>query len=325
MEREQRAESDCARWAAVDVGGVSVEYLEVGSGDPLLFLHGWGLTPRTYAGAISGLTSAGVRVLAPSMPGFGRTESLPGRDTIERYAAWAADFLDAVGVDRPAFVMGHSLGGGVALRLAHDRPDVVRSLTLLNSVGGSPPPVRDGAGRRLGITSRPWWRWAVAVAAEADPRDIWSLRPQALGRLAGSIARDVLPNVVRRPRTMARSALLALSADLVGEAQEVVASGLPVLFVWGDRDRLITPGAFTVIEPALPPEVVSGRHGWLLTSPQDFAHLLRDALVVHAMLERKRRGHAVLLPKGMPLADLIPRERRHRSRDGGPDAETARR
>jgi hypothetical protein len=87
-----------------------------------------------------------------------------------------------------------------------------------------------------------------------------------------------------------------------------------VLFVWGDRDRLITPGAFAEIANELTPEVVKGRHGWLLTEPEEFATLLHNALVVHAMLERSRRGQRV---RG-PFADkeLFPPERRHRARRG---------
>jgi hypothetical protein len=87
-----------------------------------------------------------------------------------------------------------------------------------------------------------------------------------------------------------------------------------VLFVWGDQDRLVLPGALASVEGALPAEVVHGRHGWLLTQPEEFATILRDALVVHALLERSRRGQSVRLPSGMSLADLIPHDRRTHAR-----------
>ena len=89
---------------------------------------------------------------------------------------------------------------------------------------------------------------------------------------------------------------------------------MPVLFVWGDQDRLVLPGALRSVEGALPAEVVHGRHGWLLTEPEEFATILRDALVVHAMLERKRRGQSMRFPAGMSLAELIPPERRTHAR-----------
>ena len=304
------------QWHCVDLDGAALEYVECGEGDPVVFLHGWGLSPRSYGRALSGLRSAGVRVIAPSLPGFGGSTPLDGDVSMSAYADRVSALLDRLALDRPVFLIGHSLGGGVALQLAFDRPDLVRSLTLLNTVGGSPPPRDDPAPRRrrIGLTSRPWWRWAVGAAVEADPRAIRELRPTAVRRLVLGVVRDFVPNAVRHPMPMLRSAQLALGADLAAQAQALVDEGLSVLFIWGDRDRLITPGAFAAIEAALPAETVSGRHAWLLTAPDDFAELLRNALVVHAMLERRRRGADPTPPKTGSLAGFIPAERRRRAR-----------
>jgi hypothetical protein len=92
-----------------------------------------------------------------------------------------------------------------------------------------------------------------------------------------------------------------------------------VLFIWADSDRVVAPGALADIVTSLPAEVIEGRHGWLLTEPDDFSTLMRNALVVHAMLERKQRGQALVLPKGASLADLIPHERRSATRMPAPD------
>lgn len=273
-------------WRTSTVHGDRMRWLDAGEGDPLLFLHGWGLTPRVYAPAITPLCRAGIRVVAPALRGR----------SVDLLARQAAAFLDSLELDEPAFVMGHSLGGGVAIRLASLRPDLVRSLTLVNSVGGAP-------GRR-GMAAKPWWRWAVGAVAEAHPA---SLRRD----VATNVVRDFLPTVVRAPVASAFSAVAALSANLADDAQRLVDDGLPVLFVWGDRDRLITPGAFAEIANEMTPEVVAGRHGWLLTEPDEFATLLHNALVVHAMLERSRRGQRV------PASGaLFPPERRHRARRG---------
>lgn len=293
-------------WHTTEVGDARVRWLEAGDGDPLVFLHGWGMTPRSYTRAVTPLCRAGIRVVAPALPGFGgSTGPPPNRISMDEYADRVAAFLDALDLGRPAFVMGHSLGGGIAIRLASRRPDLVRSLTLLNSVGGSPG--------RTGMAPKPWWQWAVGAFGEADPRLLLSSR-----EVVYNVVRDFLP-IFRRPLTAVLTAYLALSADLADDAQRLVDDGLPVLFVWGDRDRLITPGAFAEI--AVSPEIVKGRHGWLLTAPDDFAQLLHNALVVHAMLERSRRGQ-----RPEPPADgaLFPPERRHRARrgDGGTRAGT---
>jgi pimeloyl-ACP methyl ester carboxylesterase len=294
------------RWRDVLVDDSVMRVMEAGDpdADPLLFLHGWGLSPRCYADGICRLTGAGVRVIAPCLPGFGGSDGPPlnGID-LPAYARRVGRLLDELGIEHPVFVAGHSFGGGVALQLASERPERVRSLTLVNSVGGAPS-------KRAGLVDASWLRWAAGALTELSPREVL--------RAAPSLLRDFLPNAVRKPVTLALTARLALTASLAGQAAELVASGLPVLFVWGDADRLIAPGELGSVTGSLPSEVVRGRHGWLMTQPEEFATLLRNALVVHAMLERKRRGQAVVLPPGARLADLIPHERRAAARAPAP-------
>jgi pimeloyl-ACP methyl ester carboxylesterase len=297
--------SDRTTWRDVEVDGAVVRVMETrpegdGPAEPLLFLHGWGLTPRAYAHGIARLTAGGVRVLAPCLPGFGGSDGPALRDVdMAAYAHRVGRLLDVLGLDHPVFVAGHSFGGGVALQLAVDRPERVRSLTLVNSVGGAP-------GRRSGLVDASWLRWAAGAVTELSPRHVL--------RAAPGMLRDFVPNVLRRPVTLALAARLAVTVSLAEEAADLVARGVPVLFVWGDADRLITPGELAGVAGSLPAEVVRGRHGWLLTEPEEFATLLRNALVVHAMLERRKRGQSLVLPRGYTLADIVPVERRAASR-----------
>ncbi len=287
-------------WRKVDVDGCSINLMESGTGEPLLFLHGWGLSPRAYEDGIVRLTAGGVRVIAPSLPGFGGSDGPPlTRISLKAYSRRIAGLLDELKIEKPVFIVGHSFGGGIALQLATDRPDLVRALTLVNTIGGAP-------GRRTGMADASWLRWMAGALTE--------LHPRALAGSVPSLMRSLIPNLVRRPVTLALTAYVALTADLAEQARQLVLSGMPVLFVWGDRDRLILPGALSTIEGSLPAEVVHGRHGWLLTEPEEFATILRDALVVHAMLERQKRGQSVRLPSGVPLADLIPLEHRTSAR-----------
>ena len=293
-------------WRDVLVDGAVVRVMEVGdpTADPLLFLHGWGLSPQCYAEGIARLTATGVRVIAPALPGFGGSDgprllgwSRGWRHGVDlpEYARRVGRLLDVLGLEHPVFVAGHSFGGGIAIQLATDRPERVRSLTLINAVGGAPS-------RRAGLADASWLWWAAGAVTELSPRE--------LARAAPSMLRSFVPNVVRKPVTLALTARLALTASLAGQAAALVEQGLPVLFVWGDADRLIAPGELGAVAGSLPAEVVRGRHGWLMTRPEEFAALLRNALVVHVMLERRRRGQALVLPAGFSLADLIPEEKR---------------
>jgi pimeloyl-ACP methyl ester carboxylesterase len=125
-------------WQTVDVDGTAIRVMTAGTGDPLLFLHGWGLSPRTYSAGITRLTAAGLQVIAPALPGFGGSAG-PALRSIDMgtYGQLLGRLLDAMGIEHPAFVVGHSFGGGVAISLATQRPERVRSQTLLNSVGGA--------------------------------------------------------------------------------------------------------------------------------------------------------------------------------------------
>ena len=141
--------------AAVDrstfVQGRSASYSVAGSGLPVVMLHGWALAQHTYRDVIETIAAQGCQVIAPAMPGFGGTADLPGKAfSIRGYAQWVADFLDGLELTEPAVVVGHSFGGGVAVQFAHDFRSRVRSLVLVNSIGGS--------SWRSGRTSAGKWR-----------------------------------------------------------------------------------------------------------------------------------------------------------------------
>jgi len=293
-------------WHTVEVGGARIRVLDAGVGEPMVFLHGWGLTPRIYSRALAHLHGEGIRVIAPALPGYAGSDP-PPRDgySLDWYAARIELLLEELGIDTPVFLAGHSLGGGIAIRFATNHPEWVRSLTVVDPVGGAPSKF----GRRREhevMTHRPIWQAAVGAVREAHPRLLPALLP--------SVLRDFLPSAIRQPVSMVMTGINALTADLATEAETLVTSGLPVIFVWGDRDRLMLPGAFAAIENEVPLSIVQGRHGWLLSDPEQFGSVLHDALLVHGMLEQDRRGRLVVPAEDTPLAKVIPHERRRRSR-----------
>lgn len=293
-------------WRTVEVAGRSVHLMEAGAGEPLLFLHGWGLTPRIYTRALAHLYGEGVRVIAPALPGYAGSAAPPKEGfTLDWYAAHVEQLLEVLGITTPVLLAGHSLGGGIAIRLATNHPEWVRSLTLVDPVGGAPSKF----GRRSGdevMTHRPWWHWAVGALREADPR--------LLPRLVPGVLREFVPSAVRRPVSMVMSGITALTADLAAEASKLIDEGLAVIFVWGDQDRLVLPGAFAAITSQVPASIVRGRHGWLVSDPEQFGSVLHDALLVHGLLESERRGRAVAVDDATSLATVLPPERRGRAR-----------
>lgn len=268
------------RWHRTTVAGRRVVYAETGSGAPLVFLHGWGLSARAYAPALRALTRAGARVIAPGLPGFGRSDPLPDPLTWSALADWVVALLDHIGVSEPVFVVGHSFGGGVATATAYHHTDRVRSLVLVNSVGGAVWRA-DGAAPR-GLEERPWWDWGLHLPTEFVGR---------YRRVFPVVARDFLANALTHPAAMLRAGLLARQADLREELAAITARGVPVTILWGDKDRVLPEAAHVALCTAAGAEgdvLRDAGHSWLLADPDGFAEVLTNSLTIHALLSRRR-------------------------------------
>jgi pimeloyl-ACP methyl ester carboxylesterase len=101
---------------------------------PVLLLHGIGRSLEDWLPQHDRL-SGSHRVVSVDLPGFGLSERLGERVTLDSLAAGVEDTLAAVGEDRPVHVMGNSLGGAVAMRMLVRDPDRIVTLTLVNSAG----------------------------------------------------------------------------------------------------------------------------------------------------------------------------------------------
>lgn len=258
-------------------------YGVVGEGLPVVFLHGWALGRRSYRHAIDRLVDLGCRVYAPNLPGFGRTPDLPGHSfSFGGYADWVAGFLDALKITEPVFLVGHSFGGGVAIKVAHRRPDRVRTLVLVNSVGGS---AWSSANGMRSITERPLWDWGLNF-----PTDVWPL-PQAT-KVVPVVLEEAVPNLLRNPRAVWRVGQLARRADLTPELEELKAANVPVVVLWGTRDGVIPRAAFDAMCAALGSDghVVEGSHSWLLADPDHFGRVITNHVEV-AQLAREMERH----------------------------------
>jgi pimeloyl-ACP methyl ester carboxylesterase len=262
-------------WKRTTVDGRTALYGVAGEGVPVLFIHGWGLGQHSYKRALKRLVHMGCRVYAPALPGFGGTPDLPARHfSFAGYADWVDQFLQAVKVDEPVFVVGHSFGGGVSIRFAHDFPARIRSLVLINSVGGSRW-TGDKNDHAKSLAERPLWDWGIHF-----PGDI--LLPKQLTKVLPVVLEDAVPNLVRNPLAFWKVANLARTADLRPELEELKARKVPVVVLWGDKDRIIPRAAFDDLCQAigLQGEVVEGTHSWLLADPDAFGEVMTNVLPV---------------------------------------------
>lgn len=262
----------------VDVAGSPVRVHELGAGPPVLLLHGSG--PGTTAwGAwapVATALAAEHRVVAPDQAGFGSTPAPGGaRPGLRSWVGQAAELMDALGIDRYA-VVGHSMGGAVALALAAARPVAVTRVVGVGSMGAPMglPPALD---RLWG--ARPGQARTLLELLFHDPALVTGtavlVREEAMVAGARAFAPLFPPPRDRwvRDLTLAPSTVAGVAA--------------PVLLVHGAQDR-ITPlrdAALPLLE-SLPDARLHalGRCGHVpaVEHPAAFVRLVRDFLETDA-------------------------------------------
>src|SRR3954454_22189920 len=157
------ADGDDSTWMEVDwpaftrtveVLGRRVNVIDTGGGDqPILFIHGLGGLWQNWLLNIPALMRTH-RVIAPDLPGFGRSEMPAGRISIQGFARVMDALCDVLGVEAP-IVVGNSMGGFIGAELARPSPPRVRRLALIAAAGLSVEPLRRepilAAGRLIAV------------------------------------------------------------------------------------------------------------------------------------------------------------------------------
>lgn len=243
-------------------------YREAGQGSLAIFIHGYPLDHRVWLGQIAGL-AATRRCVALDLRGHGRSDPVP-RDSLpmELLAADVAAVVTALG-DDAADVVGLSMGGYVALALWEAHPEVVRSLTLVDTRAGADGPearqARDAAAARIVERGR---------SALAD-----ELLPNLLATGASAGARARLRTMVEETPYETALAVLAGMRDRKDRSALLGGITVPTLVVAGAEDRLIPADQAVSLAAAVPGarlEVVSGAgHLPPLEAPETFNRVLK--------------------------------------------------
>lgn len=271
----------------LELAGYATRALELeGSGPPVLLIHGFADSADTWRLTLEQLGRVGRRALAVDLPGFAEADPLPADGLVlEHYDAFAAAAVEHLAEEGggPVVVAGNSLGGCVALRLGSreelplagivpvapaglDMPGwfsiIERDLVVRGILGSPVPPPGPVVRRMVGEVYR--------QLAFARPRGA----PGDVVRCFTGHLRDA--RSVSRFLDVGRRMLPELSRD----AFELDRIGVPVLLIWGDRDRMVShSGARHVLE-AVPEaryvELPGCGHCPQLEEPDAFAELLLE-------------------------------------------------
>lgn len=117
----------------ITIDGLNIEYIEEGSGIPVLFLHGWGSSYKFYEGIIKSLSSR-CRCVAVNFPGCGKSDTMKEPWNLDDYCSFLLKFMNAVNLDKPILI-GHSHGGRCVLKLAAEKLVETPKIVLLDSAG----------------------------------------------------------------------------------------------------------------------------------------------------------------------------------------------
>ena len=225
-----------------NVHGRSVSYLEAGEGSVLLLVHGIAGTCENWREVIEPLAHRHT-VIAPDLPGHGSSEAGAGDYSIGALASGLRDLLLALGHER-ATVVGHSLGGGVAMQLAYQYPEMVERLVLVSS-GGLGPEVSPV----LRAAALPGADLFISVTAGAGRRagSVLGRGLSAFGLRPSADVAEVARGYASLDDPARRAAFLDTLRAVVGTRGQRVSAGdrlylaeaVPVLIVWGARDSII--------------------------------------------------------------------------------------
>ena len=253
MNDQQRVEGLTS--TTIAVGSRAIHLVEAGSGSPLLMLHGGGPGASgvsNYSRNIAALARR-FRVLVPDLPGYGKSDKALSRtDPFGDLAESMLGLLDALGVRRAA-VVGNSLGGACALRMALERPQRISRLVLMGpgGIGTSRSLPTPGLRRLFGYYEgdgptiekmRAFIRDDLVYDGRAITDDVIRTRFES------STDPEVVANPpLRRPRGL--SALMRM--DLTRDPR-LTGLRTPTLVLWGTDDRVNRPSGGRLLQRRMP-------------------------------------------------------------------------
>jgi pimeloyl-ACP methyl ester carboxylesterase len=252
---------------------------ESGIGEPLVLVHGIATDRHIWDLVVPTLASSR-RVLALDLPGFGESQPVDDGFDLEAVAERIARGLAGRGLRGPIDLVGHSLGGGVAITLAALRPRLIRRLILVAPAGMRPFPspisrllassadaALSARRRAVSLTELPWGRRLLLAMTAADGAGLPPARARQMVQASSTAQRT-------------EAALWTItSIDLRPVLARVAA---PLGVIWGEADRTVPLRALDEVTKARPDarviRLANAGHVPMVEQPEAFAEALESLL-----------------------------------------------
>lgn len=227
---------------AIDVDGLTVAYSVTGTGPPVVLLHGWPTSSYLWRRVTPAIAIRN-RVIAVDLPGFGRSSKPPTGYGFPLYHRVLDGVLDTLGLDQVALV-GHDIGGPIALHWALHRPSRVTRIALLNTLvyPQFAPSVLEFVRACLDPARR------AALTSPVGLAEVMRLGVSDAGVLTDDVLDAVAAPFGDEPARLALAAAGAgLSARGFVEIERALPQlSVPVRVVYGEQDRVLPDIADTV-------------------------------------------------------------------------------
>jgi pimeloyl-ACP methyl ester carboxylesterase len=251
---------------SVAVEGAEAAYAEEGRRalPALVFLHGWGASSQFWKYQL-GAFAPRFRCVAPDLAGFGRSACPRDRSyTVESYVSWLEKFLDALGLERVRLV-GHSMGGSIALLFAIERPARVERLVVVNPLLEA----RTAFTLRSRLLAAPGIRWLAWWGAHLGGLRRWVTRDFSYVQgLEDGLAVDLVRGSYRSTMRSLRS---CLALDLV---PRLASLSVPTLSIGTDRDRVILGSQYERVPTPHRARIGETGHLPMIERPEEFNRVL---------------------------------------------------
>ncbi len=209
----------------IKVGQLDIHYLTGGEGEPLIVIHGGGGSGRAWLKNAAELSKY-YQVYLPDLPGFGRSKAIAEDFELSSYVAFVEDFSRSLGLGH-FHLIGHSLGGGIALNYALRFPHKIKRLVLVSSLC---------LGREIAFWSRilslpVFYRIAKKTVVSIFKAIGWLIR-----KLNCPLEKITPPSFLRMSIGKSVMTVKGQTNVLVNRLSELL---IPTLLVWGANDNIV--------------------------------------------------------------------------------------